>query len=76
MKKLVLMFVAVAAISFASCGNNTAKTEEAEEAQEDTTIVADSTETEEATEEEATEAAPEEETTEAAPEETEEQGEE
>ena len=27
MKKLVLMFVAVAAISFASCGNKTAQTE-------------------------------------------------
>ena len=29
MKKLVLMFVAVAAISFASCGNKTAQTAEA-----------------------------------------------
>ncbi len=27
MKKLVLMFVAIAAISFASCGNKTAATE-------------------------------------------------
>ncbi len=29
MKKLVLMFVAIAAISFASCGNKTAAVEEA-----------------------------------------------
>ena len=29
MKKLVLMFVAVAAISFASCGNKAAQAEEA-----------------------------------------------
>ncbi len=43
MKKLVLMFVAIAAISFASCGNNT-KSEEAV-VEEDTvsvdTVVAD-----------------------------------
>ena len=37
MKKLVLMFVAVAAISFASCGNNT-------KAGENVDSVADSTE--------------------------------
>ena len=36
MKKLVLMFVAIAAISFASCGNKTAATE----ATDDTDTVA------------------------------------
>ncbi len=34
MKKLVLMFVAIAAISFASCGNKTAPAVEEEEAVE------------------------------------------
>ncbi len=37
MKKLVLMFVAIAAISFASCGNKTAPAVEEEEP--DTTVV-------------------------------------
>lgn len=37
MKKLVFMFVAMAAISFASCGNKQAKAPA-----EDTTVVADS----------------------------------
>lgn len=37
MKKLVLMFVAIAAISFASCGNKTAKAEGADST--DTTAV-------------------------------------
>ncbi len=39
MKKLVFMFVAIAAISFASCGNN--KTAQAP-VEEDTTAVVDS----------------------------------
>ncbi len=39
MKKLVFMFVAIAAISFASCGNKTAQ---APVEQEDTTAVVDS----------------------------------
>ncbi len=50
MKKLVLMFVAIAAISFASCGNKTANTEVANDSdsvQVDTTaadsVVADTT---------------------------------
>lgn len=38
MKKLVLMFVAIAAISFASCGN---KTEQAPAQDTDTVVVAD-----------------------------------
>ncbi len=37
MKKLVLMFVAIAAISFASCGNKTAPA--VEPAEEDTAVV-------------------------------------
>ena len=41
MKKLVLMFVAIAAISFASCGNKTAAP--AENADSDTVQVADTT---------------------------------
>ena len=40
MKKLVFMFAAVAAISFASCGNKTAET--AEVADSDTVAVLDS----------------------------------
>lgn len=40
MKKLVLMFVAMAAISFASCGDKTAKTEAADTTTFDTTVVA------------------------------------
>ena len=39
MKKLVLMFVAVAAISFASCGN---KTQQAEAVDSDSIAVVDS----------------------------------
>ena len=39
MKKLVLMFVAVAAISFASCGNKTAAPEAAVDSVIDSTIV-------------------------------------
>ncbi|MBR5350040.1 MAG: hypothetical protein IK124_02255 [Prevotella sp.] len=38
MKKLVFMFVAIAAISFASCGNKTAQAP----VEEDTTAVVDS----------------------------------
>ncbi len=66
MKKLVLMFVAVAAISFASCGNNTAKQEATEEdaAMIDTlsedSVEAEATENEEATEATSEEATPEE----------------
>ena len=41
MKKLVLMFVAVAAISFASCGN---KTQQAEAVDSDSIAVVDSAE--------------------------------
>ena len=41
MKKLVFMFVAVAAISFASCGNKTAQT--AEVADSDTVAVVEDT---------------------------------
>ncbi len=40
MKKLVLMFVAIAAISFASCGNKTQPVEA--ENEEDTVAVVDS----------------------------------
>ena len=40
MKKLVLMFVAIAAISFASCGNKTANTEVANDS--DSVAVQDS----------------------------------
>lgn len=46
MKKLVLMFVAIAAISFASCGNKTAQAEGTDTAAvdtTDTTVVADTT---------------------------------
>ena len=43
MKKLVLMFVAVAAISFASCGDKTAKTDAADTTNVDTTAVVDTT---------------------------------
>ena len=42
MKKLVLMFVAVAAISFASCGNKTAQ---AEAVDSDSIAVVDSVDT-------------------------------
>ena len=42
MKKLVFMFVAIAAISFASCGNNNKPAENADTATVDTTV-ADST---------------------------------
>ena len=43
MKKLVLMFVAVAAISFASCGNK--NTTAASTSDSDTTAVSDSADT-------------------------------
>jgi len=39
MKKLVLMFVAIAAISFASCGNKTAQAEGTDTAAVDTAVV-------------------------------------
>ena len=39
MKKLVLMFVAIAAISFASCGNKTAQAEGTDTASVDTAVV-------------------------------------
>ncbi len=39
MKKLVLMFVAVAAISFASCGNNTKAADTVDTTAVDTTAV-------------------------------------
>lgn len=39
MKKLVLMFVAIAAISFASCGNKTAQAEDTDTAAVDTAAV-------------------------------------
>ncbi|MCH5306767.1 MAG: hypothetical protein J1E37_01705 [Prevotella sp.] len=42
MKKLVLMFVAVAAISFASCGNKTAQ---AEAVDTDTVVMNDTVDT-------------------------------
>ena len=42
MKKLVLMFVAVAAISFASCGN---KTQQAEAVDSDSIAVVDTADT-------------------------------
>ena len=38
MKKLVLMFVAIAAISFASCGNNAKPAANADSTQTDTTM--------------------------------------
>ena len=41
MKKLVLMFVAIAAISFASCGNKTAQAEGTDSAAVDTTAAQD-----------------------------------
>ena len=46
MKKLVLMFVAVAAISFASCGGNQPKAENVDSttvAEPDTTVQVDTT---------------------------------
>ena len=44
MKKLVLMFVAIAAISFASCGNKTAQATDADTTSVDTaTATVDST---------------------------------
>ena len=43
MKKLVFMFVAVAAISFASCGNKTAQTEAAVDS--DSIVAVDSADT-------------------------------
>ena len=39
MKKLVLMFVAITAISFASCGNKTAQADAADTTATDTTVV-------------------------------------
>ena len=39
MKKLVLMFVAVAAISFASCGNNSKPAEAVDSTATDTAVV-------------------------------------
>jgi predicted small lipoprotein YifL len=39
MKKLVLMFVAIAAISFASCGNKTAQAPAEDTAAVDTAVV-------------------------------------
>ena len=42
MKKLAFLFVAVAAISFASCGNGTKQAEVTEEPEVDTTTVVDS----------------------------------
>jgi len=39
MKKLVLMFVAIAALSFASCGNKTAQAEAPDTAAVDTAAV-------------------------------------
>ena len=48
MKKLVFMFVAIAAISFASCGNKTAQntaSAESDTAQVDTTDAVDSADT-------------------------------
>ena len=39
MKKLVLMFVAIAAISFASCGNKTAQAPTEDTAAVDTAVV-------------------------------------
>ncbi len=41
MKKLVLMFVAFAAISFASCGNGNKPADKADSTATDTTAVAD-----------------------------------
>ena len=41
MKKLVLMFVAFAAISFASCGNGNKAADKADSTATDTTVVAD-----------------------------------
>ena len=38
MKKLVFMFVAVAAISFASCGNKTAQAEAVDSVAADSTV--------------------------------------
>lgn len=42
MKKLVFLFVAFAAISFASCGNNTQAAEEVADSANDTVVVEDS----------------------------------
>ena len=42
MKKLVFMFVAIAAISFASCGGNSKPAANADSAKVDTTVNADS----------------------------------
>lgn len=43
MKKLVFMFVAMAAISFASCGNKAEAPVENDTTAQDTAVVADST---------------------------------
>ena len=43
MKKLVFLFVAFAAVSFASCGNKAANTEVATDSVEEATPVVDST---------------------------------
>ena len=43
MKKLVLMIVAIAAISFASCGNNTKTAATDADSLNDTTVVEDTT---------------------------------
>lgn len=42
MKKLVFMFVAMAAISFASCGNKAEANAQADTTSQDTAVVADS----------------------------------
>ena len=43
MKKLVFMFVAIAAISFASCGNNTKTAATNADSLQDSSVVNDST---------------------------------
>lgn len=49
MKKLVFMFAAVAAISFASCGNKTAETAEVADSDTVAAVVEDTTATEDTT---------------------------
>ena len=43
MKKLVFMFAAIVAVSFASCGNKTAQTEEAADSIDTTAVVENDT---------------------------------
>ena len=58
MKKLVLMFVAIAAISFASCGGNSKPAGDADTAKVDSTEMTDSMQNDSLQGDSTTEAAP------------------